>query len=96
MRFGVLMNMCGSYYTGFQASMHIGIVCIVVVNTLYKNLIINIDYYKQVSWYWLTVCFIMKDENNLDINCKYRLFKESGRPGNQATNLQIIAVPPFL
>lgn len=64
------MNMCGSYYTGFQASMHIGIVSIVVVNTLYKNLIINIDYYKQVSWYWLTVCFIMKDENNLDINCK--------------------------
>lgn len=61
------MNTCGSYYTGYQVSMNIGSVRIEALNILYKNLFINIDYYKQVYWYWLTVCFIMKDENNLDL-----------------------------
>lgn len=49
MRFGILMNIYSSYYTGYQVSMHIGIDCIIALNTFYKNLFININYYNKFT-----------------------------------------------
>lgn len=63
-RSDILMNICDSNYTDYQVSMSLGIVYVIPLSTLYKNLIINIDYYKQFSQIWWTMWFFMTDINN--------------------------------